>query len=77
MLDSPATITGALDQFGCHHKCSSTVDSGHHSLRWCHVLLSLTDVLDGGFVRVCVLCRICASAKAALGDWFSSAVWNS
>ena len=44
MFDCPAALTGALDQFGCHHKCSSTVDSGHHSLRWCHVLLSLTDV---------------------------------
>ena len=42
MFDCPAALTGALDQFGCHHKCSSTVDSGHHSLRWCHVLLSLT-----------------------------------
>ena len=30
-----------------------------------------------GMDRTVVLCRICASAKAVLGDWFSSAVWDS
>ena len=58
MLDCPAALTGALDQFGCHHKCSSTVDS-HHSLLWCHVLLSLRECCF--FLSVIVLCvyKIC------------------
>ena len=57
MLDCPAALTSALDQFGCHHKCSSTVDS-YHSLLWWHVLLSLTMLF---FLSVIVLCvyKIC------------------
>ena len=53
VLDCPAALTGALDQFGCHHKCSSTVDS-YHSLLWCHVLLSLTECCF--VLSVIVLC---------------------
>ena len=55
MLDCPAALTGALDQFGCHHKCSSTVDS-YHSLLWCHVLLSLTECC---FVLSAIVLCVC------------------
>ncbi len=55
VLYCPAALTGALDQFGCHHKCSSTVDS-YHSLLWCHVLLSLTECC---FVLSAIVLRVC------------------